>query len=431
MHRKPTTWFKSRVLGHRLLKIDFGATKGQLPPQESLTIVRRPHGMTTSSLLSRVFAVLALSSSAAQSPEKWQKILLTDAAKSGAVCLDGSPGGFYLRRGSANKWIVFHQGGGWCGSPDNCLERAGTNLGSSKNWPDTYTDAYEGSAMFDYPPFNEFNVVYAMYCDGGSWAGNTTQVVGNTTVYYKGRPLLDALLDVLLGMGLKSADELLYSGCSAGGLTTYLHTDYVRSRVPASVKMVALADAMFSLPYDNVGGVASYPSVMQFVYSAMNTFESVDSDCAAHYGRDMAWMCMFGAVGSRFVQTPLFILNSNYDSWQQAAIIGLGDCRGKEPDDKPPMCKNTTERAYWNDYTHVMLSNLTLVPPRHGAFLTNCVAHCQTGTGGDYMRRSVDGITMGNAISTWYNATIGGSTTDPAPRWVAKCDYEPCGTDVC
>ena len=98
------------------LKIDFGATKGQLAPQESLTIVRRPHGMTTSSLLSHVFAVLALSSSAAQSPEKWQKILLTDAAKSGAVCLDGSPGGFYLRRGSANKWIVFHQGGGWCGS---------------------------------------------------------------------------------------------------------------------------------------------------------------------------------------------------------------------------------------------------------------------------------------------------------------------------
>ena len=382
------------------------------------------------SFLSRTFTALVLASSAAQSPEKWQKILMTDAAKSGAVCLDGSPGGFYLRRGSANKWIVFHEGGGWCGSPNNCLDRAGTSLGSSKSWPDTYTGG-EAAAMFDYPPFNEFRIVYAKYCDGGSWAGNSSQVVGNTTLFYRGRPMLDALLDILLGMGLKSADELLYSGCSAGGLTTYIHTDYVRSRVPASVKMVALAEAMFSLPYDDVAGEPRFPSFMQFVYSAMDTFDSVDADCAAHYGRDMAWMCMFGAIGSRFVQTPLFILNSKYDSWQQKAIMGLGDCQGKEPDDKPPMCKNTTERTYWNDYTHVMLSNLTLVPTRHAAFLSNCVAHCQLASSSNLMNRSVDGVTMGNAITSWYNATIGGSATGPAPRWVAKCDYEPCDTDAC
>lgn len=52
---------------------------------------------------------------AASSPDgNWTKFLLTDAAaKTGAVCLDGSPGGGYIRRGSgsgAKKWIVFHQG---------------------------------------------------------------------------------------------------------------------------------------------------------------------------------------------------------------------------------------------------------------------------------------------------------------------------------
>lgn len=45
------------------------------------------------------------------------------------------------------------QGGGWCGSDINCLERANSTLGSSKHWPATYTDTYEGSQLFVTPPF--------------------------------------------------------------------------------------------------------------------------------------------------------------------------------------------------------------------------------------------------------------------------------------
>ena len=69
----------------------------------------------------------------------------------GAVCLDGSPGGYYirqpLREPAANDpkgWVVFHKGGGWCNSDENCFERSQTDLGSSKSWGPTYTDKYEG-----------------------------------------------------------------------------------------------------------------------------------------------------------------------------------------------------------------------------------------------------------------------------------------------
>ena len=135
--------------------------------------------------------------------DQWQKVLLTEGLSFGAKCLDGSPGGFYFRPSptKSQKWVVFHQGGGWCLSPENCLERASTNFGSSVNWGPTYTDRYEGSAMFATPPFTEFNLVYAMYCDGGSWAGNSSQLVKGKTIYYRGRALLDALLDKLLSMG--------------------------------------------------------------------------------------------------------------------------------------------------------------------------------------------------------------------------------------
>lgn len=69
----------------------------------------------------------------------------------------------------------------------------------------------------------------ALYCDGGSWAGNAVSPVmakPNSSapaqkIFYRGRPLLDALYDHLLAAGLHSASELLFAGCSAGGLTVY------------------------------------------------------------------------------------------------------------------------------------------------------------------------------------------------------------------
>lgn len=69
--------------------------------------------------------------------------------------------------------------------------------------------------------------------------------MGGKTVYCRGRPLLDALLeDLLPNKGLSSATDLLWSGCSAGGLTTYIHADYVAGRMPNTVMALALADAM-------------------------------------------------------------------------------------------------------------------------------------------------------------------------------------------
>ena len=93
-------------------------------------------------LLSSALPAAAASDSAAPPPPgslgTWSKVLLTDAvAKSGARCLDGSPGGYYIRTHNAKgdaadpkKWIVFMQGGGWCSSDENCAERAATAVRS-------------------------------------------------------------------------------------------------------------------------------------------------------------------------------------------------------------------------------------------------------------------------------------------------------------
>ena len=90
-------------------------------------------------------------------------------------------------------------------------------------------------------------MLVSRYCDGGSWTGNAATPANSSfgkPVFYRGRRLLDAMLADWRGRGLAQANELLYAGCSAGALTAYLHADYVASRLPASVKVRALGDAM-------------------------------------------------------------------------------------------------------------------------------------------------------------------------------------------
>ena len=73
----------------------------------------------------------------------FQKKLLQDPS---SVCLDGSPGAYYISEGTAedrNKMLIYFEGGGWCGGKDlaatveNCYQRSLGDLGSSKKYPQT------------------------------------------------------------------------------------------------------------------------------------------------------------------------------------------------------------------------------------------------------------------------------------------------------
>ena len=74
----------------------------------------------------------------------WSLVKLEAAVSSGAVCLDGSPGAYYIRSplaaptaGQSGQvgWMVFHEGGGWCLGDANCFERSQTDLGLAPPFP--------------------------------------------------------------------------------------------------------------------------------------------------------------------------------------------------------------------------------------------------------------------------------------------------------
>lgn len=379
-------------------------------------------------------------------PGNWTRVFLTAAAQKGAVCIDGSPAAYYIRTANAagikadpKRWILFMEGGGWAYSLQGSVGRMQTNLGSSKGYPVVPT-GMEGTGLFSTAPFDAHTVVYAKYCDGGSFSGalsNPPVKVGNVSLFFRGRGILDGIFDSLIdGKGMSQATELLFAGCSAGGLTTYIHADYVTAvmaRRAPDAKVVALADAMYSLNHLDYKGDSHWPGFMSWVYHTMDRDgNSVNDDCVSHmaetYGvpkgnRSEGWRCMFGASVAPFVQTPTFVLNSKYDHWQGAQIIGAGRCA-----DKIANCSSNLT-SFWVGYGKQMLEKLDALPTRHGAYIHNCQSHCQTGTG-PWSTDTVNGTHMHAAVAAFYAAALRGEQAQ-LPRHVDRCDEKPCAGDIC
>lgn len=78
------------------------------------------------------------------------------------------------------------------------------------------------------PDFHDFNIVFMRYCDGASFSGNQPMPVqkNGTTLHFNGNAIRWGVLVAIEALGFNKAKEVLVSGCSAGGLATYLHCDW-------------------------------------------------------------------------------------------------------------------------------------------------------------------------------------------------------------
>lgn len=227
--------------------------------------------------------------------------LLEDAAKNdNAVCLDGTPGLYYHRPGTgtgATKWYIHHEGGGWCSSIPACQGRSLTDLGSSKGYAQTVSPNY-GYFSTDpaaNPLMYNWNSVYFKYCDGGSFSGSnastTPSGVNGTVLHWRGKHILEGgMTDMFKNRGLDKATEIVVSGCSAGGLATFLHCDRWAQRIRAegvsSAKIVCMPDSGLFRDYQGctTPGVCSGPHYhdrLVWVFDQMNATSGVNDACIA------------------------------------------------------------------------------------------------------------------------------------------------------
>jgi len=128
-------------------------------------------------------------------------------------------------------------------------------------------------------------------------------------------------------------------------------------------------------------------------------------------GGKTGWRCLFGATAAQYVQTPLFVLNSKFDTWQEKAIIGVNCSVAACP---------ANEQVFWGAYGKKMVAAAASLPAQHGAFVTNCPSHCQTGTASDWQKRTINGKVEGAAFTEWYlDQQAGGKKVF---KYVEDCD---------
>lgn len=348
---------------------------------------------------------------------------IDNAQDLGAVCLDGTPAGYYLKTGSeTDKWQIYFEGGGWCYSEQDCFGRSSTNLGSSSRWPDAEGAGGLLDANCDVnPTFCNWNLVYIKYCDGNSFSGNRDDpvVVNGKPLYFRGRRIIDAVLaDITTKHDFGSAQEVLLTGCSAGGLSTYLHVDYVGSQLPASVhKYRAAPISGFFLDHLNVDGIPVYGNQMKNIFQLANSTNGLNDACIAAKAVDDQWQCNMAPHVLPYIQSPIFVLNSMYDSWQSGCILSA------EPvvNDKPGTNGNCSAAEGWaacsyspehcnaqqiGDYNEFGQSLEQLVKgalkKTDGAWLTSCHTHCEAQDSNAYTKFKIQGVSMSDAVGKWW-----------------------------
>jgi len=257
-------------------------------------------------------------------------------------CLDGSPGGYYLRTGSqSNKFLIYFEGGGWCydqrcasasrsGTLDDCSSRSRGTSGSSNRWTNTRSYSYGmlSSSSRENPVFHNWNLVYMPYCDGTSWLGDLNQPVSHkgSSLYFRGKKILDEVIAELLSttsLG-NSGAEVVVSGGSAGASAVYYHADYMKSLLPRAT-FSAAPDAGFFLDLPDYTGTDCWPNQMRSMLEVANGTGSLHKGCLERFPNQGS-KCMFPEYYADIIDSRFFIINSFYDNSEMWYTLGMTCC---------------------------------------------------------------------------------------------------------
>ncbi|HXI11157.1 MAG TPA: pectin acetylesterase-family hydrolase [Thermoanaerobaculia bacterium] len=192
-----------------------------------------------------------------------QRVVIDSRRYPAALCNDSTPGIFYAsrytREEDRDKWVIFLQGGGGCGSGQECANRwcsAGTNFGMDKMSTSLSKPGINGTGIFDRRESNRFgtwNHVLIYYCSSDNWAGNKLNRLSASNssgtavdfdIHFRGSKIIEAVVDTLrktsggrvrsvkaglsttpLLPDLDEATEVLFGGSSAGGGGVRNNTD--------------------------------------------------------------------------------------------------------------------------------------------------------------------------------------------------------------
>eukprot|EP00347_Sterkiella_histriomuscorum_P004397 403360614 len=336
-----------------------------------------------------------------QLSDDFQKVLF-NTTETEAYCLDGTPAGLYYKNGygsGANKLVIHFQGGGWCfGLNDkelleSCHSRAYDKTfnayGSSKTWQKHSNEAesYFCSNKENDKIFYNWNRIYLQYCDGSGHQGykKEVQTYNGEKLYFKGINItMTQLKWVEQNYDISQMDTFAVYGCSAGGLAVYTWLDHIKDRITKinpKIKFFGLADSGIFPIYKNLQTNDNlYENYMTKLYKFVNQeSEFPEKKCRDYYQKlnQDASQCFFAENLIAFIDSPLYLMQSAYDSWALGNVLG-STC---SQNDNLNAC-NHIEKAqihtFHNKYKQIY-KNATTLRNNRQVWMPSCVFHCALG----------------------------------------------------
>jgi len=260
-----------------------------------------------------------------------------------AICNDGSPGAYYLRRGlpGSRRWVVYLEGMGWCWDVPSCARNWQRSHGTSHKFPRTAAQLdYRGrrflsQGIFDpvKSPLADAHIAYVKACSNDAFMGDRSPTVPthepfvhrrpDTAWHFRGRRIVEAVFRDLrrrTGLGDLDGDRVVYGGGSAGARGALVTMDWIASMpsIVGKASVVGLLDSGFWIPISphpkNVGW-ASFGQQMRSALNLMNASFLLGDACSEEYPGEQQWKCLMPAYRVKFVRTPYFIVHSQYDKF--------------------------------------------------------------------------------------------------------------------
>jgi len=234
--------------------------------------------------------------------------------------------------------------------------------------------------------------------------------------------------DLVLHHNLSSSSKVVFGGASAGGRGAMALVDMlVSSHVfPAEAKVYAFLDSPYWLdtqPYTS--GFPGFLFEEQSKYSLMNTTAVDHVSCRAYFqslGQSIA-KCQLGQYRMPFLQTPYFLIASQYDSFQLGTNMGQS----------PPF--DSLAEAYANSFgakTQSLLLSLASasnggIPstnPRRAVYSWTCYNHAVSQSDQFFSAFTSGGVSQAAALATFLSA----AESPTASQWIDTCGMDGCGS---
>lgn len=244
------------------------------------------------------------------------------------------------------------------------------------------------------------------YCSSDAFSGNTTTTLGGQPWRFYGLNVLHAVFAMLAGDarfgGMDWKDDIVLSGCSAGGQGVINAADYVRGFLPGlfggtqprSFKAMADAGWMMSpQPLFN----STLPMVDEFVSAAPMWGGSPNGQCKLSVSNSMLPLCYLSPFAWPHMSTPVFIQSSQYDAFQTPYNAGGG----------PPY--SGASASYVESLRSLFYHSMQEVRAPSAVFSPSCYYHCISEDDNFFQFMIPDSkghlVNMNQTFSAWYYAS--------------------------